>query len=75
MTYTQLVKHFGGLAKASQALGYSKQRIFAWKTIRIPSDIQMRIASETGLQADRKAREDAARIAGYINGTRKGVPA
>lgn len=66
MTYNQIVDHYGGLSKAAQALGFSKQRIFAWKQIRIPSDVQFEIAAATGLKADRQAYKDAAKIAAYV---------
>lgn len=68
MTYNEIVGHFKGLAEASQALKFSKQRIFAWKKIRIPSDIQLEIAARTRgrLKADRQAIKAALRIAGYV---------
>jgi hypothetical protein len=58
MTYNEIVDHYGSLTKASQALEYSKQRISNWRHIRIPSDIQIRIAARTGLRADRQARRE-----------------
>lgn len=69
MTYNQIVGHYGGLSKAAQALGFSKQRMHAWKQIRIPSDIQLRIAALTGLQPDRQAYQEAARLASYAAGS------
>lgn len=68
MTYDQILAHFGGLAEASQVLKFSKQRIFAWKKIRIPSDIQLEISARTRgrLKADREAVKTALRIAAYV---------
>ena len=67
MTYNQIVDHYGGLSKAAQVLGFSKQRIHAWKKIRIPSDVQLRISARTGLKADRQALKAAAEMAaGYV---------
>lgn len=70
MTYNQIVDHYGGLSKAAQALGFSRQRVHAWKKIRIPSDEQLRIAALTGLKADRQSYKQAARIASYVAGAR-----
>ena len=69
MTYNQIVEHYGGLSKAAQALGFSRQRMHAWKQIRIPSDVQLQIASLTGLQPDRKAYQHAAQVASYAAGS------
>ena len=66
MTYNQIVDHYGGLSKAAKALDFSKQRIFAWKQIRIPSDVQLKIAARTGLKADRQSLRDATEMAGYV---------
>jgi hypothetical protein len=75
MTYNEIVGHYGGLSKAAKALDMSKQRIHAWKRIRIPSDIQIRIAARTGLRADREAHQEisaltaaAKRAARKVNG-------
>jgi len=62
MTYNQIVEHYGGLSKAAQALGYTRQRVNAWKRIRIPSDVQLKIAALSGLKADRKAHNDVAEL-------------
>jgi hypothetical protein len=63
MTYNEIVGHYGGLSKAAKALDMSKQRIHAWKRIRIPSDIQIRIAALTGLRADPDACTEIAALA------------
>lgn len=70
MTYNQIVDHYGGLSKAAKALDFNKQRIFAWKRNRIPSEVQIDIAQRTGcLKPDAKALRDARRLAAYVNGT------
>lgn len=68
MTYNQIVGHYRGLSKAAKALEMSKQRINAWKRIRIPSDIQLEIAARTRgrLKADRQAIRTALRISAYV---------
>ncbi len=68
MTYDQILGHYGGLAEAVQALGYTKQRIFAWKKARIPSDIQLEIYGRTRgrLKADPEAMKLGRRIAAHM---------
>lgn len=63
MTYNQIVGYYGGLSKAAKALGFDRQRVFSWKKVRIPSEVQIRVAAMTGLKADRKTYEDIARLA------------
>jgi hypothetical protein len=55
MTYQQIVDHYGSLASAAKELGFDKQRIFAWKNRRIPTQVQMDIAASTGLRPDAQA--------------------
>lgn len=63
MTYNEIVGYYKGLSKAAKALEYTRQRIYAWKRIRIPSGIQIEIAAKTPLRADRKAYADIAALA------------
>ena len=55
MTYQQIVDHYGSLASAAKQLGFDKQRIFAWKKRRIPTQVQMKIAAVTALRPDAQA--------------------
>lgn len=74
MNYKELVGHFGGPTKAAQVLGLSlKQTVHAWKgRARIPSKWQLKAEalSRGRLKADRQAHQDAAELAGYVNGGR-----
>lgn len=69
MTYNQIVDHYGGLSEAAKALDFKKQRIFYWKSVRIPSEVQLEIAQKSGLKPDARALREARRIAAYVNGT------
>jgi len=67
MKYEQVLAHYGGLTEAAEALGLIRQTVHAWGIRgRIPDDWQIRIAAETGLPADSKARRKAERFASYV---------
>lgn len=74
MKYKELVGHFGGPAKIAEVLESDRRTVHAWGYRgRIPSLWQLKAAalSEGKLKADRKAIEDAAKMAAYANGTVK----
>jgi hypothetical protein len=75
VNYKELVGHFGGPTKAAQVLGLElKQTVHAWgqQGRRIPSKWQLKAEalSRGKLKADRQAHQDAAELAGYVNGRR-----
>ena len=76
MNYNELVKHYGGLTKAAQALGFkNKQTVHAWKERRrIPTRWQLLIESETGLRADQQARDEALELMTFYMRGRRGIP-
>ena len=68
MTYSQIIRHYGSLSKAAQALDFFPQRIQHWRRLRIPTEVQIEIAHKTGLKPDRRAVDAARRMAAYVNG-------
>jgi hypothetical protein len=71
MTHQRMLKHFGGLTKAAQALGLQRQTVHAWcARNRIPARWQLRleVLSNGALVADHAAREEALEIASYLRG-------
>jgi len=73
MKYQDLVGHFGGLSKAAQVLGLSRQTVHAWKTRkRIPARWQVKAEAMTDgqLRADTASRREAYEMASYVNGAR-----
>jgi hypothetical protein len=60
MTYAQLIRHYGSLTRAAQALELSKQTVNYWKDAkRIPDRWQLEIASKTPLQVDAQVKRRA----------------
>ena len=69
MKYEQVLRHFGSLAKASQALGLKRQTVHVWGVRkRIPAKWQMKLESMSGgaLKADAKSRREAIELASYL---------
>lgn len=51
--YQDLIAEYNGLTAAAEALGYSKQTVFNWKSAGIPEDQQLFIAKKNPrLKAD-----------------------
>jgi hypothetical protein len=68
MKYEQVVRHFGGNAKAAEALGLGRSHVANWKRVRIPSKHQIKIQVLTGgkLKPDKQAQREGAEFARYV---------
>lgn len=54
MTYTQIVKHFGGVSKAAQAIGMTRQCLYEWRRrggIPYPRQLYIQEVSKGKLRA------------------------
>jgi len=69
MTYDQVLRHFGSLTQAAQALDVERQNVHNWGARRrIPSKWQLKIESMSRgvLKADASAKREAQEIVSYI---------